>query len=161
MMRKSLSSLVVGALVAVIVLANASSASAAPITSTFQLVGTTICLDGYVGHYPDDVYATGCNGGNFQRWIWGGHTGETKLESVAVRGKCQQRAGNAVDLVTCHATAPIQRWQMLVSSTYVVRIKKVGTGSPGLCIVRTGPDDVGLRGCDDSSYQRYWDRRLP
>lgn len=156
MLRRSLSSLMIGVLVAIVAVVNAAPASA-DTDNPFQLVGTTLCLDGYVGHFPDDVYITGCNGGNFQLWRWGGSTAaQTRLQSRAT-GKCAQQAGLAADLATCHSTATAQRWYVRGLSTST-QIQKAGTN---LCLARTGPDDVGLRACNDTSYQRFWNRRLP
>lgn len=70
MVRKLLLSLMVGALVAVMALVNASSASAVGINSKFALVSTPRppCLDGFDGYdYRSDVYITACNTGNFQK----------------------------------------------------------------------------------------------
>lgn len=148
MLRKLVLTALAVATAAGVALAGAPQASAA-VVNRFQLARTTQCLDGYVGYPGNDVYVTGCNTGNFQRWRWSGTGGETQLVSVAT-GKCAAQAGLGIDLVACQATARLQRW--VVSGS---QIKKAGTN---YCVGRTGPNQVGLVTCNAGDVYQQWAR---
>lgn len=148
MARKALSSLIVGTLVAVLAIVNASSASAAE--NRFQGVNTNLCLDGYASRDVrgiGDLYVTDCNTGGFQKWTW--YAGTTGIRSRA-ENKCIEWNGGETHLVTCRAVSG-QFW--VVSLPY---IKKAN--STNYCLTRLGGRNSGVivERCDSGDLGQRW-----
>lgn len=123
------------------VVVGASPASAA--ISRFK--GSGMCLDGFNGRADGEVYVTGCNTGNFQRFDWSGSfTGKTRLRSQAVAGYCVQNAGSRVNLEPCSA-AQLQEWEVQGrSGSLVIR-------QNNLCLARAlgeNPNRVIMQACN-------------
>lgn len=148
MRRRALSTLVIGAVIGVVALAVAPSASAAGYTNPFRIMNTSWCLDGYNGHAGGEVYSTGCNGGAFQNWHWENNH-NSLMQSQASGQGCMQQAGLRIDLVPCRSTVPLQRWDVYPPNY----IKKTGTN---LCITKFGVSNIDLETCGAGGGYQHW-----
>ncbi|MEU0878874.1 ricin-type beta-trefoil lectin domain protein [Lentzea sp. NPDC005914] len=143
MLRRFVSTALTLMAAAGLVMAGVSPASAA-VVNRFWGVSPNVCLDAYNGHPDGEVYVTGCNSGNFQRFAWANtFTGTTTLRSQAQTSYCVQNAGSRVNLEPC-SSAGYQRWEIRGN------IGKLIIRQGNLCLARalgTTPNRVIMQGC--------------
>ncbi|RSN22415.1 hypothetical protein DMC61_33690 [Amycolatopsis sp. WAC 04169] len=129
------------ALVASVGLSIVAASPASAATNSFATPSGTGCLDGYNNRPGSEVYTTGCNGGNFQRFNYLGFNRRTQLASAGVAGHCIQSVASAVKLEPCRSGTGTQFW--LVQGrpgSLVIR----SDANPRVCLNRAGANvDVG------------------
>lgn len=125
------------ALVAAAGLAVVAASPASAATHRFAQGTTNLCLDGFNGHRFADIYVTGCNSGNFQKFVWSGTFGaRTQLRSLGVANHCVQNAGDRAMLEPCR-NIPAQTWEVQGRAGSLV-IRAAGLTR---CLTWTGGDD--------------------
>ncbi|MFJ7212967.1 hypothetical protein [Amycolatopsis sp. NPDC098790] len=138
--RRRMVSAVVAAVASVAGMAAAAAPATAAAGYNFVTPSGTSCLDGYDKRPVSEVYTTGCNGGDFQRWKYLGFNTKTYLYSYGAVF-CIKKVGSAVTLDYCNSADSNVYW-LVQGRTGSLVIRSFA--DPNVCLTRAGTNvDVG------------------
>ncbi|MEV6840536.1 RICIN domain-containing protein [Streptomyces sp. NPDC051133] len=123
-------------------------ANAASVTTRFEnQVEPLKCLDFRADR---GVYVTGCNSGDYQKWIWSRTPDFTALRQVATR-LCLTLRNGQVTMKPCAAADKAALWSVIETPNGTQLVNSVS----GTCLARLANDNVHVARCTFGDSQRW------
>ncbi|MBA4866683.1 ricin-type beta-trefoil lectin domain protein [Streptomyces sp. PSKA54] len=149
---------------AVLVTPTSASADNPVVLTGFKNYGNTYCLDYYAARAQGDdldVYTTGCNSGDFQKWYWNKTPGTATLMRQKQSNLCLTMWPNSgsysVYMRPCdfETYGYMQRWYVAYPSGGGIPFIKNAL-HPDECLINGWQNSVGIWPCENGNGDMRW-----